>query len=298
MSNSQNIISRFFFRKREKYKNKIAKKNLKNDILNYYSPDNSYERDDKLREALTFLKKKGLHYFPHPFAEKYKPNDVEVFTDKDSGLNYVFHNGHKLYFRRETSVRRIKRVYAFLLCEQDQESPHCYQTDSFSVEDGDVLFDIGAAEGNFSLSVIDKVSKVYIFEAEESWLEPLKKTFEPWKDKVEIINKYVSDKDSVNTVKIDTITKEFSSDNSIFLKLDVEGAEEKVLEGAQSVLSNFKTKAAICTYHNQDDYEILTNLMQKKGFNTEPSDGYMLYLDDEKGIFPPYFRRGLIRCQR
>jgi hypothetical protein len=35
--------------------------------------------------------------------------------------------------------------------EQDPDSPHRYLTDSFTIGNDDVLADIGAAEGNFSL---------------------------------------------------------------------------------------------------------------------------------------------------
>ena len=83
-------------------------------------------------------------------------------------------------------------------------SPHRYLTESFTIGQNDVLADIGAAEGNFSLAVIEKVKKIYIFEYDQEWIEALRATFAPWSDKVEIINKFVSDKNDEYHIRFDT----------------------------------------------------------------------------------------------
>ncbi|NDW08522.1 FkbM family methyltransferase [Dysgonomonas sp. 520] len=271
---------------------------LKRDILSYYKNVDKKTQDVKIAEALEYLRKHRLHVFPYPFAKKYKKEDVEVFIDQKCGLKYVVHNnGHRLYFRRGSKTKRIQRQYSFLCCEQDPKSAHCYLSDTFRLSDGDILFDVGAAEGNFSLSVIEKLKHAYLFECDEEWIEALQKTFEPWKEKVTIINKFVADKDSPETIKIDTVTENMKS-GSLFLKLDVEGMEKEVLEGAKNTLNseNFDTKVALCTYHNQNDFEELSGSMKKKGYKIEPSDGYMLFAMEK--LSPPYFRKGLIRCSK
>ncbi len=73
-----------------------------------------------------------------------------------------------------------------------------------NVKDNDILSDIGAAEGNFSLSVIDKVQHVYLFETDNDWIEALEKTFEPWKEKVSIIHKFVGNKDTDTCITLDS----------------------------------------------------------------------------------------------
>ena len=55
----------------------------------------------------------------------------------------------------------------------------------------EIVVDIGAADGNFGLSIIEKVSKLYLFEPQKSWHKALQATFKPWEDKVEIVSKMV-----------------------------------------------------------------------------------------------------------
>lgn len=270
---------------------------LRKDIIKYYDSLLPSEINEEQQEAVSYIRKKGAHYFPYSFIEKYNPEKVKVYTDEKCGLKYILHNEKRLYFARETSAFNIQRIYTNLLYEQDRKSAHCYQTETFRIEEGDVLFDVGAAEGIFSLTVIEKVKKVYVFEVEERWLEALRETFKPWIDKVEIICKYVSDTDSEQTAKLDTVVSEISGE-CLFLKLDVEGAEKQVIKGADNILTSGKNriKAAVCTYHNQQDHEELSGIMEKLNYTVTTSQGYMLFKQGKPE--PPYLRRGLIYCKK
>lgn len=268
---------------------------IRRNILGYYKSLDSYP--EELFSPLKYIRKNGLKALPYNFIEKYKPEKIEVYTDHDCGLRYVVHSGHRLYYPREMGKHLIRHTYAMIQCEQDKESAHCYLSGSFEVSLHSVIVDVGAAEGNFSLSAIEKAERIYIFEMEEQWKEPLEKTFEPWKNKVKVINKYVSDTDSENTIRLDTfLAEEKIGDENIFIKLDVEGAEALVLDGAEKTLAKENVKIAICTYHNQNDHEDLSAKMKNKNYRIETSQGYMLF--HYNGLDAPYFRRGLIRCQR
>lgn len=155
--------------------------------------------DPGLKEIVAYLGDNGVSVFPYPYTEKYDPDKIEVMTDEWEGLKYVMHHGKRLYFRRGPTDINIRRSYSDLLCEQDPQSPHCYLRDGFGLEEGSVLFDIGCAEANFALENIERVSKVFLFEMNEGWLAALRRTFEPWKEKVVIINKFVSDHDGDTT---------------------------------------------------------------------------------------------------
>ncbi|MDU1892561.1 MAG: FkbM family methyltransferase [Dysgonomonas sp.] len=269
---------------------------LRKDILSYY--ERSKPKDKELKEAVNYIRKKGVEIFPHSLNEKYNNQNITVYTDEQSNLKYVKHNGHNLYFPADMKDIEVITSYGWLSVEQDISSPHRYLTKEFDVNKNDVFLDIGAAEGILSLDVVDKVHKIILFEVEDRWIEALSKTFEPWKDKVTIINKYVSDRDSDTTIKIDSLTDMFDS-NSIFLKLDVEGAEAQVLKGAEMVLTSGKydCKAIVCTYHKQEDFENLSAIMEKYKYEIEPSYGYMLFIHDPV-LTEPYLRKGLIRCRR
>lgn len=39
-----------------------------------------------------------------------------------------------------------------------------YLDEDFQVEEGDVVLDVGVAEGNFSMEIIERASKIYLFE--------------------------------------------------------------------------------------------------------------------------------------
>ena len=72
------------------------------------------------------------------------------------------------------------------MIEQDQRSAHHYFNNNKDVT-GKVFVDVGCAEGYSSLEIIEEAKHVYLFEQNESWLEAIRATFEPWKDKVTIV---------------------------------------------------------------------------------------------------------------
>lgn len=274
----------------------LLKKSLRKKILAYYSALPAGEVNDEQREVVNFLKSNEVRIFPYPFNENYPADKIEVFKDTSNGLKYVLQEGKKLYFKRRWNEARIKRAYSDLTREQDPESPHRYLTGSFTIGSNDVLADIGAAEANFTLAVIDKIKKAYLFEYDREWAEALNATFAPWKDKVEIINKYVSDHDDESHIRFDTFYRKHP--DLTFLKIDVDGAESIVLDSCNEV---FKTpvpfKVALCTYHKNNDEKDFTLLLKNHGFSVTPSGGYMIHYYDKK-IKAPFLRRGLIRAIR
>ena len=219
--------------------------------------------------------------------------DFEVFKDKESGLYYVIHCGHKLFFKKYSTKKTIKKYYAGLCQEQFFGSPHQYLTDNFNIDENSIIADIGAAEGNFSLSIVEKVKSIYIFESDENWILPLEKTFEPWKEKVFIINKFVSDVNNESKISLDKYFQDKKL--PIFLKMDVEGYEEQIIQGAKTIMQKKDCKIALCTYHNQGDDVKFKKYFDNLGFTTNFSDGYMFFLDDISNFAPPYVRRGVLR---
>jgi hypothetical protein len=274
----------------------ILKKSLREKILKHFASLSKNEVNDELREVLNYLENNSVKIFPYPFHDNYSPDKIEVLYDVVTGLNYVMQDGKRLYFKKRWSKKRIKRAYSDLLREQDITSPHRYLTDAFGVGKNDVIADIGAAEGNFSLAVIEKIKKAYIFEYDLEWIQALRATFAPWSEKVEIINKFVSDTDDRSHIKFDTFYK--NEKDITFLKIDVDGAEEVVLNSCQEVFNSGKPfKIALCTYHKDNDEKDFTLLLENHGFNITPSKGYMIHYYDKK-MKAPYLRRGLLRATR
>jgi hypothetical protein len=208
----------------------------------------------------------------------------------------VLLDGKKLYFKKRWTARRIRRGFSNLLREQDLNSAHRYLEGEFDVGNDDVIADIGVAEGNFSLSVIERVKKIYMFEYNPDWTEALKVTFAPWKDKIEIISKRVAELDDDNNIRLDTFLSQHR--DVTFIKIDVDGAEQKVLNGSKDILGSGRPfKIALCTYHRNEDEETFKKILGDSGFIVTTSRGYMVYYFDKK-LKAPYLRRGLIRAVR
>jgi len=274
----------------------FLKKSLRKKILYHYGNRPSVELTGEEIEIIDYLKMNELAIFPYNFSHNYRPADVEVFFDQSAGMRYTLLDGKKLYFRKRWKEPRIKRGFSDLLREQDTMSPHRYLVPGFDVTAGDVIADIGAAEGNFSLSVIDRVKKCYLFEYNREWAVALHKTFAPYEDKAEVINKMVSGKDDENHIRLDTFLDEHP--DVTFLKIDVDGAEKEVIGSlVRTLMSNRPLRIAFCTYHRADDERDYGKLFIENGFRVTPSKGYMIPFYD-KQIKAPWLRRGLIRATR
>lgn len=274
----------------------ILKKTLRKKILKYFASLPETEVNDEQREVLLYLENNEVRIFPYRFHTNYSPDKIEVMYDRENGMRYVLQEGKRLYFKKRWHENKIKRAYCDLIREQDLNSPHRYLTDSFTVGKDDVLADIGAAEGNFALAVVDVARKIYIFEYDQEWIKALRVTFSPWSEKVEIINKYVSDHNDASHIRFDTFFE--NKKDVTFLKIDVDGAESFVLNSCNEVFKARESfKIALCTYHKNNDEKDFTLLLKDYGFSITPSKGYMINYYDKK-MKAPYLRRGLIRAVR
>ena len=272
---------------------KILAKKLRSSILTHYSslPE---PVDEELIPVLNYLQSNPIAVFPYHFQNQYDADAIEVFDDTEKGLHYVMLDGKKLYFKKRWSKKRIRHSFNELTKEQDPQSPHRYLTDQFKIEDGEILVDIGVAEGNFALGAVEKASRLILFETDSEWIEALNATFEPWKEKVLIINKFVSDITNATNTTLDDFLA--PGEKISFLKIDVDGAESRLLNGCKRILKEQKPlKLAICTYHKQDDEKDFKALLSRNGFETSHSNGFMLFYYDKK-MKAPYLRRGLIRA--
>jgi hypothetical protein len=274
----------------------LLKRSLRARILNFYDSLPQNELNAEQKSVIHYIENNEVRILPYSFHLKYSPETIEVKYDWEKSMRYVLQDGKRLYFKKRWGEKKIRRSYCDLMREQDPESPHRYLTDSFTIGKDDVLADIGAAEGNFSLAVIEIVKKVYIFEYDEEWVEALNATFAPWAEKVEIINKFVSDRNDSKNIRFDTF---FENNKDVtFFKIDVDGAESVVLNSCDEIFKAPESfKIALCTYHKHDDEKDFTRLLKDYGFIVNPSKGYMINYYDKK-LKAPYLRRGLIRAVR
>lgn len=235
-----------------------------------------YENSEDLevREVIKYINKNGLGIFNYKFNQNYK-NKPHIQIDMENGFYYLLHNGKKMYFPPKfKSEENVCDYYNSILLEQDSESPHRYLTKSIDVNDGDVVVDVGVAEGNFAIEVIDRVSKIYLIEADDEWIEALKLTFKDYIDKVVIIKAFISSFSDGNVVTLDSLIKEPVD----FIKMDIEGNEWDALLGAENVINESNgLRLAICSYHSDFDQELIESYMVKHNIEHWTSKGYMWF---------------------
>lgn len=268
------------------------------ELLEYYNNINIDKIE--LKEIINYIENHPLEVFNYEFYKNYRMVTIEVMYDIENKMFYVDFMNNKMYFKRSLDTKeKVEKYYRFLLAEQDKKSPHCYFNFDLNITKDSIVVDAGVAEGNFALSIIDKVKKLILIEIDEEWIEALKITFAPWKEKVTIINKYLSDVSNETSITLDDINK---TDYINLVKLDIEGYEIRALAGAKNLLLKQESFQLIsCCYHYQNEENELKELLKLYFDKVEVSKGYMFF---------PYFngtkylnqtarlRRGLIMVNR
>jgi FkbM family methyltransferase len=136
-----------------------------------------------------------------------------------------------------------------------------------------VILDVGAAEGLFALSVIERCKKIIMIEPNDFFYNSLRKTFKDYGQKVKIYNvavgntegQIVFDQTSLSghidhnnqkgtkkvITKIDSLLQNESE--ITYLKADLEGYEMEMLRGASQTIKKHTPKIAITTYHSENN---------------------------------------------
>lgn len=271
-------------------------------LVGHYYANHKVTKEEK--KALSFLHRNrfnlnnySLLYLSNivkPYLKRFR--NTSVFYDKTLSLPYILHEGKPLFFPHGYDDGTIRRTYAQFLSELDAESPHCYCNNPKELNNR-VLFDCGVAEGLFPLTYIDYFKQIVLFECNPDWIEALSATFMPYKEKVHIVNAYVSDIVDNKYVTIDMYVKE-TNISPTYIKMDIEGYEERAIAGAKKVLTESNNIiCSICTYHTPTAETNITNQMESMGFHSSYNPGFMFFFY-ENNITPPYLRRGVIRYKK
>lgn len=240
-----------------------------------------------LTELLKFLSKPKINVIAKRF--------IKAIEEEENNWKVSFKQNDKvLYWPKTFSIGRLYQV----ICETcDEADWHYYQKKHTVIEKGEVLLDIGTAEGFLSLLEIDKCDHIYMIEPGITFYNTLHKTFSSYKEKTTIINTAVGNEDAeiffsedsldgkvvegnnenvqqLDIRKIDTLLS--NNERITYLKADIEGYEEDMLRGAEQTIKRNKPKIAITTYHDQNDPQEIINII--KGFVPE----YKYYV---KGIY-------------
>lgn len=215
-----------------------------------------------------------------------------VEWDYMENMPYILLEDKRIYYpyNMQFEVFEGKKILRNVMQEQQSTSPHLYINNDITINDGDIIVDVGAAEGDFSIRFVEKASKVYLFEGDKRWQKPLRKTFEKFKEKVILVDKFAGKTNRNVSLRLDTaISGEIN-----FLKMDVEGAECEALLGAEKILLNSNAKCSICSYHRMGDETAISDILHTYGYKSSTSDGYMFFYHDINIWSTLDFRRGIV----
>ena len=249
-------------------------------------------KDIEIQKILKYYRNNGFNIYGDYFVPKEKRIIYRVNYDNDD-WPFVWFEGKKMYFPKDYvfMIDEIGKYTDNILGEQGKNSPHLYIRENVEdIKEGSVIVDAGVCEGNFALRYVDRAKKIYLIESDNRWIEPLKRTFYDYKDKIILINKFLDGYDSSDTVTLDNIIK----DKIDFLKMDIEGAEVKALLGAKEILIRSKARCSICSYHRQNDEKYIRHILKSYGYSTDVSNGYMFFIGDNVIADSMDFRRGIV----
>lgn len=218
--------------------------------------------------------------------------DPSLKVYSDSSDCYALLNECKVFLMNDEKT--AQDYWYGLMEEQLENSPHCYleKKGNFNIKKGEIIADVGGAEGFFCIQHLDKIKHAYIFEAENEWYDKLQKTYAPFKDKVTLIKGFVGD--DCGNISLDDYFR--NKEKPTFFKMDVEGAEGSVLRSMINILNdpNLPLRLAICTYHRQEDAPYIESLLGEK-FKIHYSDSYYWHMPDP---VPPFLRHGVMRATK
>lgn len=198
---------------------------------------------------------------------------------------------YPLYWPVQFPVEGVQQVTAETF---DKNDWHYYRKKYTEIQPGEILLDVGTAEGLFPLAVIDLCQKVMMIEPNGFFIHSLTKTFKSFGKKAEIfhtavgnrngeisldgnslsghISEYPTEGSKIPIRRIDDLIQE----KITYLKADIEGYELEMLKGAVETIRKYKPTIAITSYHTLNNHREIIDFIK----NIVPE--YQYYT---KGIF-------------
>ncbi|MGA8741570.1 MAG: FkbM family methyltransferase, partial [Terracidiphilus sp.] len=187
-----------------------------------------------------------------------------------------------LYFPKEFGMVGLYHVLTESMYPRNW---HFYTPPETPLEKGDIVFDCGSAEGLFMLLARNAGATGVIFEPHPTYLRTLRLTFAN-DDAVMIVDaalsnqiesgfllessygsRIVNEGEGGQHIRINVETVDSTAQRircaPTFLKADIEGYEQKMLEGAAETISSAHPKIAITTYHDENDVESIRKLLKR-----------------------------------
>jgi FkbM family methyltransferase len=193
-----------------------------------------------------------------------------------------------------------------MLAEQQNQ---LYNGGRHAVRLGDVVFDCGANVGTFTRTALNAgAATVVAIEPAPDVVACLRKTFadELRSGRVIVVGKGVWDKRDYLTLRlssdsvgdsfvehpgarsdvakielttVDQLLKDLNLSRVDYIKMDIEGAEQRALAGAAGTIARFHPRLAIATEHRREDPDVIPGIVRKlwPGYAMECGPCYTMY---------------------
>lgn len=205
--------------------------------------------------------------FTRGFIEKYDSEFDKAFSllaDEESRNNYI----DILNFKVSGKVEYLFKA--------EKEKSFVYDR-VLKISDNEVFVDLGAYDGDtireFVTACRGKYKKIFAFEADEKNFRKLLANTDEMEN-VSVYNLAAWDKketllfekrkgrnsklSSIGNVEVlaDSVDNVISDEITV-LKMDIEGSEEKALDGARELIVKYKPRVYVCAYHRNSDMFLL-----------------------------------------
>jgi FkbM family methyltransferase len=285
-----------------------------NKIKKLYSSLDKESKKEFFLMVVYFLLKTIRPSFLFNWFSKFLRKEAKFYNPKEK---YLFFENYIFKFKNP-QIRSPSKNFVQELSSMIEEifEIKIYENREVKIEPGDVVLDCGAHIGVFSIFAAQKAKIVYAFEPSKDEvlsLEENKKLNNC--HNIEIIPRAVLDitkkaklvlsgvyshfvidndnnlisKDNkdkavidIETISIDDFVKEKKLTEIDFIKMDIEGSEEKAVYGAKETLKKFQPKLAICLYHKVDDFYKIPLLIK------ELNSSYKIKLKNKRGTLIAY----------
>jgi FkbM family methyltransferase len=211
-------------------------------------------------------------------------NGVGLFDLLTVALDPTLGRKARRYIERIHFPARVGRyMLEMLIVEQFHARDwHYYQIEPTRLRPTDIVLDCGAAEGLFSLQAEHRCKRAYAAEPLPMWIEAMGKTF-AGSDRFELLPFALSDANgelqlsdgvldsSIVTTGAGITVLARTVDSLIadqgrpltYIKADLEGAELKMLAGAERTIAANQPRIAITTYHEADHAEKIAAMLRR-----------------------------------
>ena len=213
-----------------------------------------------------------------------KHSDVYILKSYKNCNELFFYNLHRITrYVRNDDIEYIKKKMI------DK-----YINDNIKLDNKSVVIDVGANIGEFSLAIADKVGKIISVEPDPIAFKCLALNMHKYKN-VNSVNHLLSNsngtvdfyissdtadssmiepdsydsKIAIQSITLDDLMKKNSIENIDLLKIEAEGAEPEVLEGAKFTLSISKNVTVDCSKerHGEDTISQVSDILLKNSYN-------------------------------